>query len=98
MDPIDDLTPSDLIYSLEPRNVGETFLVKYNPAHTWFYWSEMQPHEALALKCYDTASVAGKNADRNNPIAALVPHTAFADPKYENDPDVEPRERCVIVF
>src|SRR6201989_1164003 len=47
----DDLVPSDLVYR---DRVGETYAVKYNPEHRWFYVPEMQPEEALLLKCYDS--------------------------------------------
>ena len=46
----DDLVPSDLVY---PHRVGETYSVRYNPAHQWFYVPRMQPDEALLLKCSD---------------------------------------------
>ncbi len=46
----DDLVASDLVYQ---HRVGETYAVKYNPSHRWFYLPQMQPHEALLLKCYE---------------------------------------------
>jgi hypothetical protein len=63
-----DLVPSDLVY---PNRVGETYGVTFNPAHRWFYVPDMQPNEALLLKCFDSA------ADGR---ARFAPHTAFEDP------------------
>lgn len=41
-----DLVAGDLLY----RNyAGETYSITYNPSHKWFYFSQMQPDEALLL-------------------------------------------------
>ena len=45
-----DLVSSDLVYQ---NRVGETYGVTYNPAHRWFYVPDMQPDEALLLKCFE---------------------------------------------
>jgi hypothetical protein len=63
-----DLVPSDLVYR---NRVGETYAVTYNPSHRWFYVPDMQPNEALLLKCFDS-STDGR--------ARFAPHTAFDDP------------------
>jgi hypothetical protein len=63
-----DLVGSDLIYR---DRVGETYAVRYNPAHRWYYVPAMQPDEALLLKCYDSAT---------DGRARFAPHTAFDDP------------------
>src|ERR1700761_173506 len=52
-----DLIASDLIY---PNRQGETYSVRFNPAHRWFYFPKMTSDEALLLKCYDSAT--GGNA------------------------------------
>jgi len=77
-----DLVPSDLVYR---ERVGETYGVTYNPAHRWFYVPEMQPDEALLLKCYDSAT---------DGRARFAPHTAFDDPTAPTD--VLPRESIEI--
>jgi hypothetical protein len=74
----DDLVPSDLVYQ---NRVGETYGVTYNPDHRWFYVPEMQPDEALLLKCFDSAT---------DGRARFAPHTAFEDPTAPAD--VLPRE------
>ena len=77
-----DLVPSDLVYR---DRVGETYGVKYNPAHRWFYVPEMQPDEALLLKCYDS---------KTDGRARFAPHTAFDDPT--TPADALPRESIEI--
>jgi len=74
----DDLVPADLVYR---DRVGETYGVTFNPQHRWFYVPDMQPDEALLLKCYDSAT---------DGRARFAPHTAFEDPTAS--PDVAPRE------
>jgi hypothetical protein len=74
----DDLIPSDLVYR---DRVGETYSVRYNPAHRWFYVPEMRRDEALLLKIADT---------RTDISARFMPHTAFTDPT--TPPDAFPRE------
>jgi hypothetical protein len=77
-----DLVPSDLVYQ---NRVGETYGVTYNPAHRWFYVPEMQPDEALLLKCFDS---------KTDGRARFAPHTAFEDPTAPAD--VIPRESIEI--
>jgi hypothetical protein len=78
----DDLVPSDLVY---PHRVGETYSVRYNPAHQWFYVPRMQPDEALLLKCSDTATSVP---------ARFTPHSAFIDPT--TPADAAPRESIEV--
>jgi hypothetical protein len=78
----DDLVPSDLVY---PHRVGETYSVRYNPAHQWFYVPRMQPDEALLLKCSDTATSVP---------ARFTPHSAFIDPT--TPADAPPRESIEV--
>jgi hypothetical protein len=53
------------------RHIGEIYSVLYNPAHRWFYISQMQPNEVLLLKCYDS---------RKSGHARFMPHTGFENP------------------
>jgi hypothetical protein len=62
-----DFVPSDLVYR---DRTGETYRVTYNPAHRWLYVPEMQPGEAVLIKCYDSA------VDK----ARFTAHSAFQDP------------------
>jgi hypothetical protein len=74
----DDLVPSDLVYR---ERVGETYSVRYNPAHRWFYAPEMRRDEVLLLKIADT---------KTDISARFMPHTSFTDPT--TPPDALPRE------
>jgi hypothetical protein len=73
-----DLVPGDLIY---PDRRGETYQVRFNPAHRWYWLPEMTVEEALLLKVYDSA---------RDGVARFSPHTAFADPAAP--PDAPPRQ------
>jgi hypothetical protein len=77
-----DLVPSDLVYR---ERVGETYSVKFNPAHKWFYAPEMRRDEALLLKIADT---------RTDISARFMPHTSFTDPT--TPPDARPRESIEV--
>lgn len=82
-----DLIPSDLVYK---HRTGETYSVTYNPAHRWFYLSNMAPEEGLLLKCYDS------EADGR---ARFAPHTAFNDSTAPaNAPRRESIELRTLVF
>src|ERR1700746_3162088 len=72
-----DFVPSDLVYR---DRTGEIYRVKYNPAHRWFYVPEMQPDEAILIKCYDSAPAK----------ARFTAHSAFEAPPVPAD--VLPRE------
>jgi len=74
----DELVPSDLVY---PHRVGETYSVKYNSGHRWFYVPRMTPDEVLLLKCFDS---------KTDGRARFAPHSAFADPTAP--PAAAPRE------
>lgn len=63
-----DLIPSDLVYR---DRVGETYSVRFNPEHRWFYVPRMQRDEVLLLKCYDSAT---------DGRSRFSPHSAFEDP------------------
>jgi hypothetical protein len=73
-----DLVPSDLVYR---ERVGETYSVKYNPAHEWYYVPEMRREQALLLKIADT---------KTDGRARFMAHTSFTDPT--TPPDAFPRE------
>jgi hypothetical protein len=69
----EDFVASDLMFR---DRIGETYAVKYNPAHRWLYISGMQSNEALLLKCYDSM---------RDGIARFTPHSAFEDPSAPAD-------------
>lgn len=73
-----DLIASDLVYR---HRVGETYAIAYNPTHRWFYIPQMQRHEVLFIKCFDSAE---------DGRARFAGHTSFDDPT--SPPDAPPRE------
>jgi len=64
----DDFVISERRY---PNRVGQTYAVKYNPAHRWYWFPRMRRDEALVFKVYDSL------ADGR---ARWTAHTAFDDP------------------
>ena len=83
----EDMVPTTLQYP-PPTPNGETFSVKWNETHRWYYWSQMTPSDVLLLKCYDSSSRAlagvktsGAEVDVGElrDVAGLTPHTAFRD-------------------
>ena len=74
-----------------PRHSGQIYSVRHNPAHRWFYVSDMRPDEVLLLKCYDS---------RSDGRARFMPHTGFKNPACP--PEFVPREsietRTLVVY
>jgi hypothetical protein len=64
-----------------PQRVGQTYRLKYNPRHRWFYFSAMRRDEALVFKVYDSV---------NDGRARFTPHTSFTDPT--TPADAPPRQ------
>ena len=81
-----DLIASDLVY---PHVRGETSSVEYKPSHRWFYFSEMQPDEAVLIRVHDSA---------NDGRARLSFHTSFDNPLAPNAPPRESIEVRTLVF
>jgi hypothetical protein len=73
-----DLLAADLVY---PDRTGQIYYVAFNPAHRWYYASDMQTDEVWMFKNYDSAA-GGR--------AWFTPHTAFVDPTHH--PVVAARE------
>jgi hypothetical protein len=68
-----------------PHRVGQTYRLKYNPDHRWYYFPEMRRHEALVFKVYDSAT---------DGRARFTPHTSFEDP---NTPAGAPARQSIEV-
>src|SRR2546426_2475681 len=64
----DDLLIAERRY---PNRVGQTYRLKYNPQHRWFYFPQMRRDEAIVFKVYDSAK---------DGRARFTPHTSFQDP------------------
>jgi hypothetical protein len=53
-----------------PDRVGQTYRLRYNPAHRWMYFPRMRRDEAIVFKVYDSAT---------DGRARFTPHTSFDD-------------------
>ena len=84
----EDLVPAEIRY---PDRNGEIYLVRHALRHQWSYFPEMDRHEALVFKQYDS---------RINGVARFTPHAAFDLP--DIPPDAPLREsieiRCLVVY
>ncbi len=67
------VAPEDLLVAERryPNRVGQTYRLKYNPAHRWFYFPEMRRDEAIVFKVFDSLK---------DGRARFTPHTSFDDP------------------
>ena len=68
-----------------PHRVGQTYRLKYNPGHRWFYFPEMRRDEALVFKVYDS---------EKDGRARFTPHTSFDDPT--SPPNAPPRQSIEV--
>ncbi|KAF2121697.1 amino acid permease-domain-containing protein [Lophiotrema nucula] len=81
----DSLVVTELIY---PNRKGETYAVKHDPGHRWFYKNGLTPEEVILIKCFDS-KLDGR--------ARRVPHTAFHVPGTEDKKGRESIEvRCLV--
>jgi len=68
-----------------PHRVGQTYRLKYNSNHRWFYFPEMRRDEALVFKVYDS---------EKDGRARFTPHTSFEDPA--SPPNAPPRQSIEV--
>jgi hypothetical protein len=80
------LSPADMIVSERraPGRVGQTYAIRYNPAHKWYWFPRMQREEAYVFK-FDSMK---------DGRARWTAHTAFEDPT--TPPHARPRESIEI--
>ena len=66
------IAPEDLLVAERryPNRVGQTYRLKYNPRHRWFYFPRMRRDEAIVFKVYDS---------EKDGRARFTPHTSFED-------------------
>jgi hypothetical protein len=64
-----------------PNRVGQTYRLRYNPQHRWFYFPRMRRDEALVFKVFDS---------EKDGRARFTPHTSFEDPA--TAPGAPPRQ------
>lgn len=78
----DDFVISERRY---PNRIGQTYSVKFNPAHHWYWFPRMRRDEAIVFKVYDSLK---------DGTARWTAHTAFNDPT--SPPNARPRESIEI--
>ena len=74
----DDLMIAERRY---PNRVGQTYRLKYNPRHQWYYFPRMRRDEALVFTVYDS---------EKDGRARFTAHTSFEDPT--TPPGAAPRQ------
>ena len=81
------LAPDDLVISERryPNRIGQTYAIKHNPEHRWFWFPRMRRDEAIVFKVYDSLK---------DGRARWTAHTAFNDPTAP--PNARPRESIEI--
>lgn len=79
--------PADLLrMELKYRErTGEIYVMRYSPHHRWHYFPQMEAHNALLLKTYDSET---------DGRARFMGHSAFEDPNTQ--PDAPKRESIEV--
>ncbi len=80
-----DLVAARVVYSDHER---ETWTVKPNPAHRWYFKHAQRPDEVMLIKCFDSVEH----------VARRVPHSAFRDPQHDDGEARESVEIRALVF
>ncbi|KAK3360515.1 hypothetical protein B0T25DRAFT_535800 [Lasiosphaeria hispida] len=83
--PEEDLVGIALVY---PTRRGETYGVRPNPGHKWYFKYGQTPGEVMLIKCFDT----------QEGVARRVPHSAFEDPAEVDKYSRESIEVRALVF
>jgi hypothetical protein len=67
------LAPEDLVVSERryPNRIGQTYAIRHNPAHRWYWFPHMRRDEALVFKTYESMT---------DGRARWTAHTAFDAP------------------
>ena len=68
-----------------PHRVGQTYRLKYNPKHRWYYFPRMRRDEAIVFTVYDSLK---------DGRARFTPHTSFDDPT--TPPGAPPRQSIEV--
>jgi hypothetical protein len=68
-----------------PQRVGQTYRLKHNPGHRWFYFPLMKRDEAIVFKVYES---------EKDGRARFTPHTSFDDPT--SPPGAAPRQSIEV--
>jgi hypothetical protein len=73
----------------EDGYVGQSWVVRHNPNHRWYFKHGMTPQDVLLIKCFDS----------DETVARKSPHTAFQDPVYRDRESRQSIEvRCLVCY
>ncbi|QPH02649.1 hypothetical protein C2857_006863 [Epichloe festucae Fl1] len=84
--PDSDLVGAEMV---EDGFVGESWVVRHNPSHQWFFKHRMTPRDVLLIKCFDS----------DKSVARRSPHSAFEDAAYQACDSRQSIEvRCLVLY
>lgn len=68
---------------------GESWVVRHNPEHRWYFKYRMTPQDLLLIKCFDSDTT----------LARRALHSAFEDPAHRDAPSRQSIEvRCLVLY
>ncbi len=74
---------------VEDEFSGESWVVRHNPEHRWYFKYRMTPRDVLFIKCFDS----------NTTVARRALHSAFEDPEYRDEVSRQSIEvRCLVCY
>ena len=76
----DHLLPNDIVY---PDRRGQTYAVRHDPAHRWYYFADQTRNEVTVFVHFDSARAL-------DTVTGTCPHTAFEHP--QTPADAVPRQ------
>ncbi|ERS95096.1 uncharacterized protein SPSK_01879 [Sporothrix schenckii 1099-18] len=82
-----DLVQASVFY---PDHTQHTWTVTASRDHRWYYKHRQSPDEVMLIKCFDSVD--------DGSVARRVPHSAFRDKAYDEDPPRESIEVRTLVF
>ncbi|KAN0064719.1 hypothetical protein ACQY0O_002370 [Thecaphora frezii] len=65
---------------LPPHPEGQTYNVRHNGGHRWWFLPEQTEGECLLVKCYDSQGMGLDGTKRDQSVAWATPHTSFELP------------------
>lgn len=84
--PDSDLVGAEMV---EDQFRGESWVVRHNPEHRWFFKARMTPRDVLLIKCFDSETS----------VARRALHSAFEDPAYREEASRQSIEvRCLVLY
>ncbi|KAG7291199.1 hypothetical protein NEMBOFW57_001211 [Staphylotrichum longicolle] len=84
--PDSDLVGADLV---EDDFNGESWVVRHNFDHRWYFKHRMTPQDVLLIKCFDSET----------DLARRALHSAFEDPAYREEASRQSIEvRCLVFY